>query len=230
MTNGPERVMVIVAHPDDPEFTCGGTVAKWVAEGTEVTYVVCTNGDKGSSDPAMTSEKLAVIREKEQQAAANVLGVARVVFLGYPDGATEDTYEFRGKLVRLIRQYRPDLVVTHDNYRRSILHRDHRVVGTVALDAVFPFSRDLLHYPEHIAGGLQSHKVYEVYLAGSDSPDLWIDTSETIDLKIAALRCHVTQVGSFEALADRIKKMAASIGSPQNIPYAEAFRRLELRR
>lgn len=224
------KIMVIVAHPDDPEFGCGGSVARWAAEGKEITYVVCTNGNKGSSDPAMTAERLAAIREKEQQTAAAVLGVTRVIFLGYPDGELEDTREFRGRLVRLLRQHRPDLVITHDPHRRYIQHRDHRIAGTVALDAVFPFCRDLLHYPEHIAEGLQPHIVADIYLTGSESPNVWVDTVDTVDKKIAALRCHESQIKDPDGMAERVRQMAASIGSAQNMAFAEAFHHVQLRR
>src|ERR1035437_7445894 len=122
-------VMVVAAHPDDCEVGVGGTVVKWVKEGQEVICVVCTNGDKGSSDQNMTSAKLAEIREKEQRAASAVLGVKEVIFLGYPDGWLEDTPEFRGKLVRLIRRYQPDMVITHDPHRKYLAHRDHRTTG-----------------------------------------------------------------------------------------------------
>lgn len=228
------RIMVIMAHPDDAEFSCGGTVAKWVAEGWEVIYVVCTNGDKGSGDLEMTSERLAQIREKEQRAAAAVLGVKEVLFLGYPDGGLEDTPAFRGRIVRLLRQYRPFRVVTMDPlrwFRRYIHHRDHRICGQVTLDAVFPYARDRLHYPELMAEGLTPHIVQEVYLSGSEEADTWVDISDVFELKLRALRCHQSQVGNrpepeFE---ERLRQMAGLTGAPANLPLAEAFRKVELR-
>lgn len=226
-------VMVITAHPDDAEFTCGGSVAKWAQEGRKVIYVVCTNGDKGSQDPTMTSEKLAQIREQEQREAARVLGVNEIIFLGYPDGGLEDTSAFRGELVRLIRAYRPELVVTMEPYRRSIImHRDHRIAGTVALDAVFPYARDRLSYPEHLKEGLMPHKVAEVYLSGSEEPDLWVDISTTLERKIQALLCHQSQVGGRpqEEFAAMIRQRATVQGEKMGLAYAEAFRRIELRR
>lgn len=231
----PQKVMVIVAHPDDAEFGCGGTVAKWAKEGKEIIYVICTNGDKGSSDPEMTSERLAAIREKEQRDAARTLGVKECIFLGYPDGGLEDTYELRGKLVRLLRIYRPDTVVTMDPHRRYWQHRDHRVAATVALDAVFPYSRDYLHYPEHRAEGLTPHRVGEVYITGSENPDTFVDISETFDQKIDALRCHVSQVGnsSREEFVERMRQMAARFAQNQEgetPPLREAFHRIEYRR
>jgi len=227
------RVLVIVAHPDDAEFGAGGTLARWAREGREVFLAVTTNGDKGSSDPEMTSERLMRLREEEQREAARVLGIREVVFLGYPDGFLEDTPVLRRDVVRLIRFYRPDIVVTHNPYpglRRFIQHRDHRVTGTVALDAVYPLARNRLMFPELIAEGLEPHRVSEVYLTGSDDPDTWVDISETIHLKIAALRCHRTQIGDPEDLDRRVREAARQVGEPQGIPFAEAFRRIQLRR
>lgn len=229
-----QRIMVVMAHPDDAEFACGGSVAKWTAEGHEVVYVVCTNGDKGSSDPEMTSERLTQIREGEQRAAAAVLGVKEVVFLRHPDGGLEDTPAFRGQIVRLLRQYRPFRVVTMEPlrwYRRFIHHRDHRVCGQVTLDAVFPYARDRLHYPEHLAEGLPIHKVAEVYLSGSEEADTRIDISDVIELKFKALQCHVTQVGKrpVAEFEERLRQMAALAGAPANLPLAEAFCKIELR-
>ncbi|MDP6825189.1 MAG: PIG-L family deacetylase, partial [Dehalococcoidales bacterium] len=141
------HVLVVTPHPDDAEFGVAGTVVHWVKEGKRVIYVVCTNGDKGTSDVNMKSERLAKIREQEQLAAANLLGVAEVVFLRHADQELEDTPEFRKEIVRLIRKYRPEIMVTADPYRRYIGHRDHRITGQVVLDAVFPYARDHLAYP-----------------------------------------------------------------------------------
>jgi LmbE family N-acetylglucosaminyl deacetylase len=221
------RVMVVMPHPDDAEFGAAGTVASWGKDGKEVTYVVCTNGDKGSSDPDMTSERLAEIRRKEQADAANVLGVKDIVFLDYPDGWLEDTPEFRGKLVRLIRKYCPDIVMTTDPYRKYMWHRDHRITGIVTLDAIFPYSRDRLSYPEHIAEGLKPHHVREIYLWGSEDPNIYIDITETFDTKIAALTCHTSQVGSrIEGLKQRIRERSENTGKSQGFSLAESFHRI----
>ena len=223
------RVMVVTPHPDDAEFGTAGTIASWVKQGREVIYVVCTNGDKGSSDPDMTSERLAQIRRQEQQKAANILGVKEVVFLDHPDGELEDTAAFRGELVRLIRKYRPDVVITSDPYRRYLWHRDHRITGTVTLDAIFPYARDHLSYPEHIAEGLTPHRVKEIYLWGSEEPDTYIDITETFDIKMAALNCHASQVGQYmEILGQRVKERAERLGQKEGFPLAEAFRRIEI--
>ncbi len=221
--------MVVTPHPDDAEFGAAGTVASWVKRGREVVYVVCSNGDKGSSDPDMTSERLAEIRQREQQEAARVLGVREVVFLGYPDGGLEDTPDFRGALVRLIREYRPEVVITADPYRKYLWHRDHRITGRVTLDAVFPYARDHLSYPEHKAEGLEPHLVKEVLLWGSEEPDTFIDVSDTFDVKMAALGCHASQVGQYwDIIEERMKDRAGKMGEDQGLPLAEAFRRVEM--
>jgi LmbE family N-acetylglucosaminyl deacetylase len=162
MTTKPAQVMVVTPHPDDAESAAAGSIARWIREGKDVIYVVCTNGDKGSSDINMKPEELAIIREQEQRAAASVLGVREVIFLRYPDQALEDTPEFRKKIVRLIRMYQPETVVTVNPYRRYIFHRDHRITGQVTLDAIFPYARDTHSYPDLLEQGLQPHKVKEV--------------------------------------------------------------------
>ena len=232
MTSIPKSVMIVTPHPDDFEIGCAGTVAKWLNEGAEAVLVVSTNGDKGTDDLKMTSEKIAAIRREEQLEAAKVLGLKEVVFLGYPDGSLEDTPEFRGILVKHIRMYRPEIVLTTDPFRSSFyLHRDHRMAGQVTLDAVFPYARDHLHYPEHNKEGIKPHKVKRIYFWGSEAPDTFEDISETIDLKIKALKCHKSQVSDNskwnvdKALRDR----ARDVGKEQNLPYAEGFRIINLR-
>jgi len=227
----PERALVIAAHPDDPEFGAAGTLALWTRQGWEVFYVICTRGDKGTTDPTMTPERLAPLREAEQRAAAQLLGVKEVVFLGYPDGGLEDTPELRQQLVRYIRYYRPRAVFTSDPlpHMQRIWHRDHRIVGQVTLDAVFPYARDRLHFPELLAEGLEPHKVAEVYLWGSEAANTYLDITATIDLKIQALRCHASQVNNRpEDIGDRIRERAAEAGQHIGAAYAEAFRHLEI--
>ena len=168
---------------------------------------------------------------QEQLDAASVLGVKEVVFLGHPDGGLEDTPAFRGELVRLIRKHRPDVVVTADPYRRYLWHRDHRITGIVTLDAVFPYARDRLSYPEHMAEGLEPHAVREVYLWASEEPNLYIDITETFETKMAALGCHVSQVGHFmEAVRQRMEERAVKTGEGNGVPLAEAFHRVEMPR
>jgi len=223
-------VLVIAAHPDDSEFGAAGTVALWVQAGRRVTYVVCTSGEKGTSDPSLTPELLAPIREEEQRAAARTLGVQEVVFLRRPDQGLEDTAEFRKLIVRMIRTVRPSIVMTSDPYRRYIWHRDHRIIGQVVLDAAFPFARDHLAYPDLLAEGLAPHKVQELYFWGAEDINRRSDITATFDLKIAALRCHKTQVREFkrgdpeEWLRQRCREMAVgeSFGLAEAFHYVEA--------
>jgi LmbE family N-acetylglucosaminyl deacetylase len=228
------RILVIVAHPDDAEFGCGGSVARWVGEGREVFYCILTNGNRGSDDPSITPERLAVIREAEQRAAARVLGVTDVVFLGYPDGELEDTREARREVVRAIRRFRPDRVVAQNPFpslNPYTGHRDHRNAGRLALDAVYPYARDRLHFSELLAEGLHPHKVREVYLIGHADPDAALDITGTMEQKLAALRCHASQVmKDFAGVEARVRDRAAETGKPHGYTYAEAFRLIELPR
>ena len=232
----PAYAMVVTPHPDDAEYGIAGTVARWVKEGKDVVYVVCTNGDKGTSDINMMPEMLAKIREKEQLDAARVLGVREVIFLRHSDQGLEDTYEFRKQLVRLIRIYRPDIVATTDPYVRYMWHRDHRIAGQVVLDAVFPFARDFLSYPDLMLDGLQPHKVKEVLLWSMflfwDSQDINYrsDITDTIDLKIAALCCHKSQVEHMSSsdLEKLLRQLHEAMAEGESFRLAEAFHRVEL--
>ena len=225
------QVMVVTPHPDDAEFGVAGTVARWVKEGKEVVYVVCANGDKGTSDINMKPEKLVKIREQEQLAAAKLLGVREVIFLRHSDQSLEDTPEFRKEIVRLIRMYRPDTVVTADPYRRYIWHRDHRIVGQVTLDAIFPYARDHLAYPDLLEEGLQPHKVREVLLwAAPEDINYRSDITNTFDIKLAALRCHKSQIGDNQLpdLENWLKQRAKKMAERQDFKLAEAFHRVEV--
>lgn len=229
MAARPVDILVITAHPDDAEYGASGTVARWVKEGKDVAYVVCTNGDKGTSDPAVAPEDLAATREKEQIAAAAVLGVREVVFLRHSDQSLEDTPEFREELVRQIRVFRPKIVVTVDPYRRYVWHRDHRITGQVALDAVFPYARDHLAYPRLLEEGLLPHKVEEIYLWGCQDQDVnyRCDITGTFDLKLAALRCHQSQVGKRinPGLEEWLRDRARTLAQGEKFELAEAFHR-----
>ncbi len=226
----PAGVMVITPHPDDAEFGVAGTVARWVREGTSVIYVVCSTGDKGTSDANMKPDELAEIREQEQLAAAKLLGVREVIFLRYPDQTLEDTPEFRKVLVRLIRTYRPEIVVTADPYRRYIWHRDHRITGQVVLDAVFPYARDFLAYPDLLEQGLQPHKVKEVLLWASEDPDYRSDITDTFNIKIAALRCHKSQIDDNlpPDWEDQLRQWFRSMAEGEDFELGEAFHRAEI--
>ncbi len=225
-------ILVIGAHPDDAEFGAAGTIARWVKEGKQVVYLVCTSGEKGTSDRTMKPEILARIREREQESAARVLGVREVVFLRLPDQGLEDTSEFRKMIVRSIRAYRPGAIVTSDPYRRYIWHRDHRITGQVTLDAVFPFARDHLAYPDLLEEGLEPHKVREMLLFGSEDINYRSDITTTFDLKIAALRCHESQIKELDIpnLETWVREWSCSMAEGADCDLAEAFHRIEIAR
>lgn len=231
----PKRIMGIFAHPDDPEFFCGGTLARWAAEGAEITFVIATSGDKGSSDPEMTHERLIAIREEEERNAAAVIGAKEVIFLRYPDGELFPTLELRRDLTRLIRLTRPDRVVTLDptvfwRGTRSINHPDHRAIGAAALEAVFPAARDRLNFYElERDEGLQPHKVLEVYIAGPAESTTKVDVTDTIETKIRSLYEHKSQIADMEAMAERIRQRAIDPESPpEYLRYVEYFRVITL--
>jgi len=223
------QVMVVIPHPDDAESRMAGTVARWAREGKEVIYVVCTNGDKGTNDPNVKPAELARVREQEQLAAAELLGVREVIFLRYPDQSLEDTPEFRKEIVRLIRTYKPDTVVTVDPYRRYIDHRDHRITARVTLDAVFPYAGDIHAYPDLLEEGLQPHRVKEVLFCGTGDPNYYINITDTIDVKIAALRCHKSQVGGRPEIDEWMRRWAKMSAEGQDYELGEAFHREEVR-
>jgi LmbE family N-acetylglucosaminyl deacetylase len=225
-------LLVISPHADDSEFGIAGTVAQYARAGKKVAYVICTNGDKGTSDAKMDPIELIKIREKEQREAAQVLGVVDVAFLGYPDQGLEDTADFRKEIVRQIRIYQPHSVATTDPYRKYMQHRDHRVCGQVVLDAVYPFARDHLSFPDLFEKGYQPHKVKEVLTWGTDDPNYWTDISETFDTKIEALHKHVSQVGSRDGLQlyRWLKDRAEQNGKVKGFALAEEFHRLEILR
>ena len=222
-------LMVISPHPDDCEFGVSGTVARLAKEGKQTVYVICTNGNKGTSDRSLTPEKLAKIREKEQLAAAKVLGVKHTVFLKYPDQGVEDCHEFRRDLVREIRRYKPFAVATADPYRKYMWHRDHRITGIVAADAVFPYSRDFLAYPELIKEGLEPHKVREMWFWGTEDPNYRLDITDTFETKLAALACHKSQFEVSDEMRTRMKDFARMNAKGEKFELAEAFHRVEMR-
>lgn len=226
----PESAMVIVAHPDDAEFTVAGTVAAWTRAGCRVTYMVCTDGNAGSHEPGMTREKLAEIRRAEQRAACAALGVSEVVFLGYDDGQLQPTLELRRDLVRAIRQHKPEVIIASDPTRLLvgdgyINHPDHRAAAQAALDAAAPASAMPLLWPEVGA----PHGVRQVYVYGNDEPNVWVDVTETIGQKIAALKQHASQMGDWDP-TERIKEWNAEMGREKGLAYAECYRVITLER
>ena len=225
-----KRVLVITPHPDDAESGAGGTIAKWSSLGADIVLVVCTNGDKGTSDRSISSEQIAEIRKEEQLQSGKLLGLTNIVFLNHPDQGIENGEPFREELVREIRKHRPDVVVTIDPERKWIRHQDHFVKGRVALDAVFPYARDYLAYPELIAEGLEPHKTLEVYLWGTDDPDVFIDIDEHFEDKLDALYCHASQMSTTKEQGRiRLRDRFSVYGPRVNAEVAEAFKRLELR-
>ena len=232
----PRRVMGVFAHPDDAEFFAGATFARWAADGAEITFVLATSGDKGSSDPEMTSEKLAEIREEETNKAAEVLGVKDVVFLRYTDGELFPTLELRRDITRLIRLKKPDVIVTLDPTRfwygtRAINHPDHRAIGAATLESVFPTARDRLNFIElERDEGLEPHKCLIVYIAGAEEPTLTVDVTGCIDTQVKALLEHKSQIGEPNKLYDRIYERSLDPNAPPEYPRnIERFRVIQLR-
>jgi LmbE family N-acetylglucosaminyl deacetylase len=231
----PERVLVVAAHPDDIEFGAAGTVARWVAEGAQVRYLVVTRGDKGSDDPTVDPADLAATREREQRAAAEEIGVVGVDFLDEPDGQVEPTLRLRERITYAIRAFRPEVVMTHDPTvvfvnNEWVNHPDHRAVGQVAVDAVFPTARDPLNFREHLDAGLEPWKVAELFLWSTNEANQIVDVSDTIERKIAALSRHASQFHDFDETARWLRRRAEELGERTGYRAAEGFRRVMLAR
>ena len=218
------RMLIVGAHPDDPEFGCAGMVAKWVQDGNEAHYLLLTSGDKGSHDPALSPGQVARMREAEQSAAAAVLGVSSVTYLREPDGLLEDTLALRKRVCAEIRRVKPHVLVTIDPWRRYQLHPDHRAAGRLALDAAWA-AREWHIFPEQLLGD-SPWRVSEVLLFWTDSADYWEDISQTIEKRIQALACHGSQVaGRMEQVAQRIRERTRREGEQHGLAHAEAFKR-----
>jgi LmbE family N-acetylglucosaminyl deacetylase len=233
-----KRVLVIQAHPDDVEFSAAGTVAKWINEGAHVTYCSLTSGDKGSDDPSISGETLAARRELEQQAACDLLGVKELRFLRYKDATLVADLGLRLALTRVMRQVRPDVLMTFDPSMRYsgqgyINHPDHVATGEASLAAVFPSVRDRMTFPELLAEGLEPHKIPEVYLYGTATPDVWVDITDTMEVKLLALKAHASQLGEWDPtdmLRDWARETAKA--NPERNDgsgeYAESFKYFKL--
>jgi LmbE family N-acetylglucosaminyl deacetylase len=231
----PERVLVVAAHPDDIEFGAAGTVARWVGEGAALRFLLVTRGDKGSDDPATDVAALIAQREREQRAAATELGVERVDFLDEPDGQVEVSLRLRERITRAIRTFRPEVVMTHDPTvlfvnNEWVNHPDHRAVGQVTVDAVFPTARDPLNFPEHLAAGLESWKVAELFLWSTNEANQLVDIAETIERKIDALGHHASQFHNFPDIARWVRRRSEELGERAGYRAAEGFRRVTLAR
>ena len=223
----PRVALAVFAHPDDPEVGCGGTLARWVRAGAEVHLVIANRGDKGSADPATDPDELAARRADEVGRAAEVLGLASVEQLGYPDGELEDDAELRTRLVTTIRRLRPDAVVAPDPTAvffgdSYVNHRDHRQLGWALLDSLVPAAS-----PLYVPQGGEAHQVGLVLLAGSLHPDAWVDVGDVLDTKVAAVACHASRLGSDpDLVAEVLASRAAEEGARAGVRHAEGFRRL----
>jgi LmbE family N-acetylglucosaminyl deacetylase len=231
----PARVLVVAAHPDDIEFGAAGTVARWVAEGAEVRYLIATRGDKGSDDPDVDVAELVARREREQRAAAAELGVASVDFLDEPDGLVQPSIALRERITRAIRAARPEAVMSHDPTvlfvnNEWVNHPDHRAVGQMTVDAVFPTARDPLNFPDHRTAGLEPWKVAELFLWSTNEANQLVDIGETLERKIAALAHHASQFRSFDDIARWVRRRSEELGERAGYRAAEGFRRVTLAR
>jgi LmbE family N-acetylglucosaminyl deacetylase len=227
--------MVIVAHPDDPEFGSAGTVCRWAQEGSSIVYVLATRGEAGSDDTSLSAEQLARVREREEREAARILGVSDVVFLDHPDGSVVASLDLRRDLTRQIRRWQPDMVITMDpdlRYRRAYLsHPDHRAVAGAALDAVYPDSRNPRQFPELLEEGLQPHRVREVYLVArrDADADVAVDITDTFEKKVAALCAHRSQISDPARLEERLRERHGVVGDDGTTRYFEWFKQIALR-
>jgi LmbE family N-acetylglucosaminyl deacetylase len=227
----PESALAIAAHPDDLEFGFAGTAARWAKLGTRICYVICTSGDVGIAEPGMTRAKATEIREAEARAAADVLGVKEVVFLREPDGLLEATLQLRKKLVREIRRFKPEVVISSDptqlfeeNY---INHPDHRAAGIAAIDAVFPAAGQPNLFEELEEEGLKAHKIRKLYVSGFRQSETTIDITDTMDLKIAALGKHVSQMKDWD-FGKMLREWGSRIAAGKEMEYGEGFRVITL--
>jgi LmbE family N-acetylglucosaminyl deacetylase len=225
----PERFMVIAAHPDDADFGPAATVARWIGEGSTGWLVCCTSGDQGGEDPDLDPMELAAVREREQRAAADLLGYEGVTFLHGPDGGLANDLALRELLVREIRNFRPDAVLATDpetifHGAYGVNHTDHRAAGMAAVDASYPAARNPMAFPWLARDGLAAHRVRRLYLFWSNQPDAWIDVTATLDRKLGALRAHVSQISDMDALEARVRARAAEAGALLGVDAADAFR------
>jgi LmbE family N-acetylglucosaminyl deacetylase len=230
-----KRILIVTAHPDDADIMAGGSQARWSDDGHEVHSVIFTRGDKGHNDPGMSPERVAALRETEQRAAATVLGVRRLTFLDFVDGELAWMGPALAEAAtRLIRQYRPDTVVTHDpyggapNYREPQLHPDHRAVGLAAIESCYFRAPGPLYYPDHAAEGLPPHRVREILLIMSDHIDHIIDIGATFERKLRAVRAHATQFNTHPDVEGFLRRLAGRAGEAAGLPVAEGFKRLTL--
>lgn len=230
-------ILVVAAHPDDPEFGSGGTVAKYISEGATAYYLICTNGARGSRGQKIKGDSLAVIRKKEQLLAAKKIGVKKVFFLDHTDGELEADLYLKEEIVKYIRKLKPDILFTHDptwvydinDEFTFINHNDHRKTGLAAIDAVYPLARDLSSFPEHIEEGLKPHKVLDIYLFNFSHPNYIVDITDFFETKIQAILKHKSQIDDPLQTKEWLGKRLGEIGKQKGYRYAEGFIRLVLR-
>ncbi len=235
--NGYNSGMVVIAHADDAEYGCSGTVAKLCAEGWEMTYVLCTDGSKGSSDREISEAELSAMRREEQINAGRVLGLKDVAFLNYPDSYLEPTLNVRRDIAREIRRHRPDVVICQ--YPMRVLdggwgvgHPDHMAAGEAALAAVFPTARDHMTFPELLEEGFEPHKVAEVWIMGHPEPDVRIDVTDHMTTAVKALAEHTSQTGGrpYQELLPRMREWRRRGSKGSGMMYSETFKRISFRR
>ncbi len=229
-----ESALVVFAHPDDAEFMSAGTIAAWAEEGTEVHYVCVTDGSAGSNEPGMSRERLREVREAEQRAACEVLGVKSVAFLGWLDGSVEVTMDLRRAVTREVRRRRPEVLMGPDpsrlwSGRRYINHRDHRMVGEAVLSAVMPDAPTRPQFPELLEEGLEPFEVPNLWLSAMDEGDGFVDIVATIEKKLDALACHASQHDNEGEMREQVRGWAKAVGERAGLEYAEAFRTFAFR-
>jgi LmbE family N-acetylglucosaminyl deacetylase len=231
----PQRILVILAHPDDPEFFCGATLARWARAGHEIHYFLLTYGDKGFEDPTATAKHISEVRQAEQEAAAAIIGAKSVRFLGKEDGYLVPSLELRKEVVRAIRQTKPDILVTCDPTHLFagdyyINHPDHRYAGQVVLDAVFPAADNPFFFPELIKDeGLQPHKPREVWVSLTSNPTVTLDVTDTWEIKVRALKEHKSQIGDPKEFEERMRSRKSEKSTEENEYYEEKFRVIKFR-
>ena len=222
--------MAVCAHPDDVEISAGATLAKWIDNGCLVTLVVCSDGAAGSAVDSVGRSHVAAARRREQESAAELLGVRHLEMQGLPDGGLEDTQDFRGEIVRAIRQYQPETILTHDPHARDrFVHRDHRIVGMAVQDAIYPYARDPLHFPQHSRDGLRPHKAKELLLWESDAPNSIVDVTGFVSKQAACLSQHQSQlaglIGDLSAL-EWLSERGSAAADNRAFEHGETYRRI----
>ena len=224
----PESAMAIMAHPDDIEFTCVGTLARWAGAGARISYVLCTSGDVGIAEPGMTRARATEIREAESRTAAGIAGATEIIFLREPDGLLQATLDLRKKLVREIRRFRPEVVICGDptvvwSGADYVNHPDHRAAALSALDATFPAAGQPNLFEELATEGLKAHKVRKIFATAWADADTFVNIAETLSLKITALKAHVSQMKDWDP-TDMVTRWAAEAAQGKEMPFAEGFR------